>query len=54
MADRQSPLERSTEPSKMPRLDCPNDILPDVNPLSEARKGANEMEVKCVSSNPRG
>jgi hypothetical protein len=41
------------EPSKMPRIIYPNDIMPDENNLSEASSEANRLEVKSLSSNPR-
>lgn len=48
--------ENANEPDAMPmpRVVWPNDILPDKNSLSEMSKQAQDAEVKCLSSNPRG
>lgn len=45
--------ENASEPDVMPRVNWPNDIMPDENPLSEMSKEAQSLEVKSVSSNPR-
>lgn len=37
-----------------PRIVYPNDILPDVNSLSEMTRSEQECVVKTVGSNPRG
>lgn len=46
--------EDASEPNDMPRIIFPNDIMSDENPYSEMSKEAQELEVKSVSSNPRG
>jgi len=38
----------------MPRIIYPNDILPDVNDLTQMSKEAQIAEVKTDGSNPRG
>lgn len=46
--------ENASQPDDMPRVNWPNDIMPDENSLSELSKEAQMREVKSVSSNPRG
>lgn len=46
--------ENTNEPDglRMPRINYPNDILPDENTLSEMSKEAQCAEVKTDGSNP--
>ncbi len=39
---------------KMPRVNWPNDIMPDENPYSEMSREAQDCVVKTDGSNPRG
>lgn len=47
--------ENTNQPDNQPypRIVYPNDILPDVNGLSQMRREDQLDEVKCLSSNPR-
>ena len=47
--------ENANQPDNQPRprIVYPNDILPDINSLSEMNHEEQVDEVKCLSSNPR-